>query len=318
MSEKDLQRFSKALQKAENAARIRLFNKASSQYQKLIKVAKSLEPSMESGFRFLTELYSLNHDISQMNDPVDTGSLRKLNALSTSMTNSVLTMALPGGVFGDFETDRIFAETRGILMMDQGIRDKDTKVLEHAIEHFLQIGKEPLFFSRYVSVIGRRITGNRAALECEAKAEIVRASELEDANPSAAIPHYMLATRALRAARRREDESKYRRILQGLKKVRPCWFCGRLVQGANHFRQMPSEITPYFEKLLVDNNEDIRVLDDQTIHVCNPCAAAITKEADRIASHYKDYLLERIANLAEQISIMKEIMIEKGILEGGA
>jgi len=226
-------------------------------------------------------------------------------------------MVLPGGVFGEYETDRIFAETRGLLMMNQGFRDLDTQVLEKAIEHFLKIGNNQLFFSRYVNVIGRRVSGNRAALECEAKAEIVRASVLEDAYPSAAIPHYMLATRALRAARRHEDENKYRQTLIGLKQVRPCWFCGRLVQGANHFRRMSSEITPYFVNLLAENKEDVRVIDNQDIHACLPCAAAISKEADRIASHYKDILLNRIEALSNQIKMIQQIMIEKGILGGG-
>ncbi|MFW9965256.1 MAG: hypothetical protein ACFFCX_16910 [Candidatus Sifarchaeia archaeon] len=314
MSEKELQKFSKALQKAENAARIRLFDKASSQYNNLIDTAKSLQPDLANGFQFLTELYSVNHDVSKQKDPIETGSMRRLNSLSTSIPNIVLTVALPGGVFGDYETDRIFSETRGILMMDQGIRDKDTKVLKHAIEHFLKIGKAPLFFSRYVNVIGRRVSGNRAALECEAKSELIVASSLEDANPSAAIPHYMLATRALRAARRDEDENKYRQILIGLKKVRPCWFCGRTVQGENHFRRMATDATPYFENLLIENKEDLRVLDSQEIYACTPCASAITKEADRIALHYRDALLKRIEVLSQQINQLQEVLVTKGDL----
>lgn len=202
-------------------------------------------------------------------------------------------------------------------MMNQGFRDMNTQVLENAIEHFLKIGNDQLFFSRYVTVIGRRVTGNRAALECEAKSEIVRASVLEDAYPSSAIPHYMLATRALRAARRHEDESKYRQILIGLKQVRPCWFCGRIVQGANHFRRMSSEITPYFVNLLAENKEDVRVIDNQDIHVCLPCAAAITREADRIASHYKDVLLNRIEVLSNQIAMIQQTLIDRRVIEGG-
>jgi hypothetical protein len=317
LSEKDLQNFSKALQKAENAARIRLFDKASSQYRNLIETANSLEPSMVNGFQFLTELYSVNNDISTKKDPVETGSFRSLNTLSTSIPNTVLTMVLPGGVFGEYETDRIFAETRGILLMAQGFRDMNTQVLENAIEHFLKIGNNQLFFSRYVNVIGRRISGNKAALECEAKSEIVRASVLEDAYPSAAIPHYMLATRALRAARSHDDENKYRQILIGLKQVRPCWFCGRLVQGANHFRRMSSEITPYFVNLLAEKKEDTRVTDKQGIYACLPCATAISKEADRIASYYKDILINRIETLANQLAMIQQIMIEKRVIEGG-
>jgi hypothetical protein len=272
---------------------------------------------MVVGFQFLAELYSVNHDISKQSDPIETGSLHELNALSTMIPNTSLTMALPGGIFGEYETDRIFAETRGILMMNQGFRDMNTQVLENAIEHFLKIGNNQLFFSRYVPVIGRRVTGNRAALECEAKAEIVRASVLEDAYPSSAIPHYMLATRALRAARRHEDESKYRQILIGLKQVRPCWFCGRLVQGNNHFKRLPSEITPYFVNLLADSKEDTRVIDKQEIYACLPCAAAISKEADRIASYYKDILLNRIDMLSNQIVMIQQIMIEKRMIQRG-
>jgi hypothetical protein len=267
LSEKELQRFSKALEKAENTARIRMFDKAASQYEHLIATARTLEPELANGFEFLSLLYSVNCDISKQNDPIETGSLRNLNALSTSIPNITLTMALPGGVFGDYDTDRIFSETRGILMMNQGVRDGDVNVLQHAIEHFLQIGKKPLFFSRYVGVIGRRITGNMAALECEAKAQITEASVLADSDPNGAIPHYMLATRALRAARRIEDEHKYRQILVGLKTVRPCWFCGRTVQGENHFRRMPSAITPYFENLLRSNFQPGQLL-------CYLCSAS--------------------------------------------
>jgi len=140
MSEVELQRLSKSLEKAENAARIRLFGKAASQFNNLIKVAESVQPDLQEGFRFLSMLYTVNHDISQNKDPIVTGTLRELNNIAPSISNQSLTMALPGGVFGEFYTDRVFSETRGLLMMSQGVRDKDIGVLEHAINHFLQKG----------------------------------------------------------------------------------------------------------------------------------------------------------------------------------
>ena len=88
------------LQKAENAARIRLFGKASSQYKDLMKQAESLEPELVSGFQFLSELYNVNQDISDKKDPLETGSLRNLNALGSNISDMPLTMALPGGIFG--------------------------------------------------------------------------------------------------------------------------------------------------------------------------------------------------------------------------
>lgn len=306
MSQADLQKLSKNLEKAENAARIRLFGKASSQFDSLIKFAQSVEPSLIPGFIFLSHLYLVNQDVSNNKDPLTTGSLRRLVGLGPTTDDITLVMALPGGVYGEYPVQRVFAEARGILMMEQGLREKNPEVLEHAIKHFLDIDKNHLFFSRYVHVIGRRVTGRGAALDCEAQSNIIRASGIEDVNPSGAIPYYMLATRALRAARRKEEESKHRETLIGLKKVRRCWFCGRLVQGANHFKNFPSNVTPYFQNLLVENKEDLRVYEEETIVACQPCASAITKEANRIAQHYHEWTKHQIQGMKNEIAVLRQ------------
>ena len=67
MSSKEEIKLSKALEKAENTARIRLFKKASDQYNKLIGLAQSVSPELIPGFGFLARLYLVNEDISDLN-----------------------------------------------------------------------------------------------------------------------------------------------------------------------------------------------------------------------------------------------------------
>ena len=305
MSKKERDKFSKKLDDAENTARIRLFGKASKKYAGLIKSAQALEPSMVEGLQFLSVLYLVNEDISKKNDPIVSGSFYKLCQMQPSTKEQSLPMALPGGIFGSFETNRVFAEVTAILKMDEGMSTGNQDAFNEAIDIFLQIGNAPLYFSRYVRPLQSRITGSRAALECEARSQILKGAALADIYPNAAIPHYMIATRALRAARKYNVESKYRKILIGLRMVRRCWICGRLVQGANHFKNMDASVTGYFEYILKENKEDLRVIDGSAIVACMPCSTAITTEAERIAQIYHDRLSREITILKSEIQNLR-------------
>ncbi len=306
MSEKQLLKLSMELEKAENSARIRQFEKAAKQYKNLIKLAQKVNPGIINDLTFLSLLYTVNHDISRRQDPLITGSLHSLDTLQKDLAYSTITMALPGGFFGEINTKRVFDETRGIVLMDRGKRERDPALLLPAIKRFLEIGKEQLFFGRYVGIIERRISGTRAALECEAESHIIRAAEIADENPSGAIPHYMLAVRAYRAARRSDCETKYRNVLIGLKKVGKCWFCGRLVQGANHFRLLNSSISQYFVNLLHENKEDLRVYKDSAVVACIPCSAAIEQEAHKVAKQYHEWTVRQFEAVRNDIRKLAE------------
>jgi len=301
VSSKEEQKLSKALEKAENTARIRLFKKASSLYSKLVDMATPINPQIVPGFVFLSKLYLVNHDISERNDPLVTGSLHQLDTLREKMEPMNLTMALPGGIFGEFPVSRVFTETRAILLMARGKSERNPEILSEAIDFFLEIGREQLFFGRYVGIIGRRVNGVRAALECEGELHVIKASTIADEDPSGAIPGYMMAARAYRAARRSDLEEKYRNQLIGLKQVGKCWFCGRTVQGANHFRVLPSEITPYFENLLSANKEDMRIRRGTSIVACLPCAKAIEQEAHRVAGEYHRWTVKQLELIQEDL-----------------
>ena len=306
MSQKDREKFAKKLDNAENTARIRLFGKASKKYNDLIKTAKSIEPSMVAGLSFFAALYIVNQDISDSKDPILTGSFQRLFNLRESISSSqILPMALPGGFFGEQDTHRVFKECEAILLMDNGINSRDPETLRKAAQIFLEIGSNPLFFSRYTRPLGRRMTGNRAALECEAQSSIIKGDALADAYPNAAIPNYMVATRALRAARRYEEESKLRAKLIGMRLIRRCWFCGRLVQGHNHIVGLDSKVTKYFENLLEQNKEDLRVYEGNTIFACLPCATALSNEADKRARVYYENVMQHINRLQSELNTIK-------------
>jgi hypothetical protein len=305
VSTKAQTKFTKKLDDAENTARIRLFGKAAKKYRGLVKDAKSIEPSMITGLEFLSVLYEVNEDISKKKDPIVTGTLLKLGNLQSSSQNQSLSMALPGGIFGSYETDDIFSEIKAILRMDEGMTTGNQDAFNESIQLFLEIGNSQLYFSRYVRPLRGRITGSRAALECEARSQIIKGAALADCYPNAAIPHYMIATRALRAARKTKSELKYRRILIGLKMVRRCWICGRLVQGDNHFTNMDSPISEYFEYILKENKEDLRVFEGNRIVACTPCYGAISREADRIARRYYELVTREINLLKSEIQALK-------------
>lgn len=316
MSQKDKERFSKKLDDAENTARIRLFAKASKKYAGLVKSARLIEPEMVDGLTFLAALYAANQDARDMKDPLQTGSFERLLKIQDSTQKQTLPMALPGGFFGSCETTRVFKEIRAIALMDAGVTTGNTDALKEAMEVFLEIGGNPLFFSRYVRPLQRRVTGNRAALECEARRNIIKGNALSDVYPNAAIPHYMVATRALRAARKYDEETRLRERLIGLRMVRRCWFCGRLVQGANHFVRLPSKVTQYFENLLKENKEDLRVYDGEAIYACVPCAVALSKESEKHAIAYYEKASREIQVLRSHVQRLTET-IETMLLPTG-
>ena len=306
MSQKDKERFSKKLDDAENTARIRLFAKASKKYSGLVKSARSIEPEMVDGLVFLAALYAVNQDARDKKDPLQTGSFERLLKIQESTREQTLSMALPGGFFGNCETSRVFKEIRAIVLMDTGVTAGNTDSLKEAMDIFLEIGGNQLFFSRYVRPLQRRVKGNRAALECEARRNIIKGNALSDVYPNAAIPHYMVATRALRAARKYDEETRLRQRLIGLRMVRRCWFCGRLVQGANHFRRLPSQVTQYFENLLKENKEDLRVYDGEAIYACVPCAMALSKESEKHALEYYKKASHEIQVLRSHVQKLTE------------
>ncbi len=305
MSEKELKKFSSELDDAENTARIRLFEKAAKKYFKLAEKASTLKKDIYWSLMFLAHLYAINYVIAKKADPVASGAIGKFLELEEKVPEQKITIALPGSGYGEFETTRIFTELRAIATLYDGFFKRNPTRVREAIPLFLQIGDEPLFYSRYIEPIKRRVTGSRAALECEARAQLIEGSRLADPDPSGAIPHYMIAVRALRAARLYEEETKQRKILTGLRTIRTCWFCGRRVQGAEHLIWMESSVSPYFINLLKQNNEDTRIVSGNRIVACQPCFKAISNEADRIANIYYQKLKAEIEDLRRRIAAIR-------------
>ncbi len=302
MSQKELRKFSEELEDAENTARIRLFGKAARKYRKLANWAKAVKPDLHFGMKFLAHLYDINDTIVSQRDPHRTGVVREFLKLRGEMEEVEVTVSLLGSGFGVFTTTRIFNEIYAIHLMYEGMESKSAKMVRDAAELFLTISDEFLFYSRYMKPLKRRVTGTRAALECEARAQIIEGTKLADPNPSGAIPHFMIAVRALRAARLFDDEVVYRRMLMGLRAIRTCWFCGRRIQGSSHLVWMESEVSEYFVNLLRENNEDLRMVHENKITACIPCFKAINKEADRIANIYYARLQEEINELRRIIA----------------
>ncbi len=301
MSQKALRKFSSELDNAENTARIRLFEKASKKYADLAKAARELKPEIVPELQFLAHLYALIDDIESKRDPFSTGTLHMLLSLESAVGDKALMMTLPGGRFGEISTLRIITELKAINYMNQGIESNNAATVRKAIDLFMEIGDEPLIFSRYLRPIMRRQSGSRAALECEARAQIIEGEALKDPNPSAAVSHYMIAVRALRSARLYDEEIEYQKTLVGLRIVRTCWFCGRKVQGASHLVWMKASVGDYFKRLLEANKEDVRIIGKQRIIACKPCYSAISGEANRIASSYYEKTMKILRDLAARV-----------------
>ncbi len=305
MSEKDLRKFSSSLDDAENTARIRLFGKASKKYEELADVARRLKPEIFPQLQFLSMLYSLIEDIEEKRDPFETGTLDGLLQLESLVGDAELMMTLPGGRFGEISTGRIFTELKAVKYLNQGMANRDAETVRKAVDLFMSIGDEQLIFSRYLRPMMRRSSGKRAALESEARAQIIEGALLEDSKPSEAVSHYMIAVRALRGARLYDEEVKYQRTLLGLRISRTCWFCGRKIQGASHLVWMNASVSEYFKSLLEKNSEDVRMLGDNRVIACRVCYSAISQEANRIATKYHEETLRLIKNLVKRIQALE-------------
>ncbi|MCF2138380.1 MAG: hypothetical protein K9W43_14205 [Candidatus Thorarchaeota archaeon] len=305
MSEKALRKFSSELDNAENTARIRLFGKAAKKYEELAATARTLKPELFPQLQFLSMLYSLIDDIEGKRDPHQTGTLEGLLQLESLTGDTILMMTLPGGRFGEIATSRIFTELKALKYLYQGVASQSAETVRKAVDLFMSIGDEQLIFSRYLQPMLRRVTGRRAALECEARAQIIEGVTLKDRKPSQAVSHFMIAVRALRNARLYDEEQEYQKTLLGLRVVRTCWFCGRKIQGASHLVWMKASVSDYFRDLLEQNNEDVRMVGSNRVVACKVCYSAISEEANRIAATYHEETLKLIRNLMKRIEALE-------------
>ncbi len=301
VSQKALMKFSQEIEKAENAARIRLFSKASKQYEKLAEKARELQPEIAIELQFYSILYRLLDEIEDGKDPMKTGTVSALLRLTPQIGDRRLVMALPGGRFGEFSTFRILRELKAIETMAIGLSRNDHNMLRQAVDLFMNIGDEMLIFSMYLSPLKRRITGRRAALECEGYAQVIEGARFVDEDPSAAAEYYMMAVRAFRSARLHDKEAIYQNTLIGLRVELTCWICGRRVKGASHLVWMPAQVSNYFVKLLEENKEDVRSVKPNRLVVCKPCYTAISNEALAQARKEAARVMARVQELERRL-----------------
>lgn len=307
MSSKDVERCESKLEDAENTARIGDFGKAAKKYAEAVELCMNLGWEKEAQEALLLSyLYPCNQDVKDKKDLLETGSLRKFLENASRLPPMKVTAYMPGGLFGEFDTARLLTEVRGILYMNLGLTAPNAvdavKLLEAAYDHFLEIGDAPLIFSRYVSCLKRRTTGNNAALECEGHIEFIKARQFMEIEPPKATENLIVAARAYRAARLYDVAKSVNNRIQELRATRKCWMCGREIQSADHFKIVKADVGSYFENLLRQRNEDMRVIDGASrIALCNPCYSAIFYEADRIARGYHNIAMQAIAALEARI-----------------
>ncbi|MEM3587926.1 MAG: hypothetical protein QXO71_11485, partial [Candidatus Jordarchaeaceae archaeon] len=213
---------------------------------------------------------------------------------------------MPGGLYGEFDTAKFVTEARGIFYMSLGLKSQNTedavKLLEKAYNLFSELGDAPLVFSRYVSCLKRRATGNQAALECEGHIEFIKGRQFMEIEPPKATEYLIAAAKAYRAARLYDVVKDVNARIQELRATRKCWMCGREIQSADHFKIVKADVGQYFVNLLRRRNEDMRVIEGASgIALCNPCYTAVFYEADRIARGYYEAAMRAIAALEARI-----------------
>jgi len=307
LSSKDIERCESELEDAENTARIGNFGKAAKKYLDAVEMCRKVEWEDEAAKAlFLSYLYPCNQDVKDRKDLLETGSLINFVNNASTLPPMKVVAYMPGGLYGEFDTSRILTEAKGILYMNAGLKagsvEEAVGLLEKASECFLQIGGAPLFFSRYISFLKRRTTGNHAALECEGQIEYINGRNFVEVEPPKAVEYLMAAAKAFRAAKLREVWQEVNKLIRGLRATRKCWMCGREVQGANHFNLVKADVGCYFEKILKDRKEDLRAIDGLlSIALCRPCYTSIYYEADRIAKMYYDMAMQAINELAAEV-----------------
>lgn len=305
--EKDIERCENKLEDAENTARIGNFGKAAKKYYDAVDLCRSIGWEQEAQEAlFLSYLYPCNQDVKDKKDLLETDSLRKFLENASKLPPMKVTAYMPGGLYGEFDTAKLVTEARGIFYMSLGLKapniEEAVKLLEKAYDLFLEIGDAPLLFSRYVSCLKRRVTGNQAALECEGHIEFAKGRRFIEVEPPKATEYLIAAAKAYRAARLYDVVKSVNARIQELRATRKCWMCGREIQSADHFKVVKADVGPYFLNLLKQRNEDMRVIDGASrIALCNPCYSAIFYEADRIARGYHAIAMQAIAALEARV-----------------
>ncbi|MFB0562101.1 MAG: hypothetical protein ACETWM_12930 [Candidatus Lokiarchaeia archaeon] len=307
MSSKEIEHCERDLEDAENTARIGNFGKAARKYFDTVALCRKVgwdDEAMEA--LFLAYLYPCNQDAKDGKDLYETQSLRTFVQQTYKLPQMNVMAYMPGGLYGEFDTKRLLMEARGILYMELGRKAKTVeqavKLLGSASDLFIEIGDSDLVFSRYVSCLKRRTTGNYAALECEGHIESIKGSVFIETDPSKAIGYIMAAARAYRAAKLHDVWKGMNKRIEALRATRKCWMCGREAQSTDNFQIVRASIGRYFENRLREMKEDMRVMDGKSsIVLCKPCYTAIYYEADRIARTWYDMAMQAIQTLEARI-----------------
>ncbi|WXG41687.1 MAG: hypothetical protein WED07_13145 [Candidatus Freyarchaeum deiterrae] len=305
--DKDTERCESKLEDAENTARIGDFGKAAKKYSDSVDACRSLGWDQEAEQALLLSyLYPCNQDVKDKKDLLETGSLRKFLENASKLPSIKVTAYMPGGLYGEFDTAKLLTEAKGTSYMSLGLQAPNVvdavKLLERAYDLFLEIGDSPLIFSRYVSCLKRRTTGNNAALECEGHIEFIKGRQYIEIAPPKATEYLIIAAKAYRAARLYDVGKSVRARIQELRATRKCWMCGREIQSADHFKIVKADVGAYFENLLRERNEDMRVINGTSgIALCSPCYTAVFYEADRIARGYHSLAMQAIAALEARV-----------------
>ncbi len=307
LSSKEIERCEKELEDAENTARIGNFGKAAKKYFNAAELCKKVGWDNEAiEALFLAYLYPCNQDAKEGRDLFETESLRYFVQHSYKLPQMKVMAYMPGGLYGEFDTKRLLTEARGILYMELSRKAKtiehSVKLLEKASDHFLEIGDSDLVFSRYVSCLKRRTTGNYAALECEGHINYIKGSVYIEIDPSKAIGYIMASARAYRAAKLRDVWKGMNKRIEALRATRKCWMCGREAQSTENFEIVKADVGSYFENRLREMKEDMRVIEGKSnIILCKPCYTAIYYEAEKIAKTWYEMAMQVIQALEARV-----------------
>ncbi len=304
------ERYGKLVHSAENAAKLGLFEEAYKRYLKAAESAISLNRMQEAYvWYFLASIYKCNSSIDD--EKYLLSSLYNLYETYNKHPVDKVTVYMLGGAFGEFPAKRFVNEAIGLLALNNakltnmGL-EEIVENLDKATKAFMEIGNDYLFYSKYLSIINKRVTANYAALISEANKAYLLGEYYSDIDPTKAVEHYMIASRAYRTARRMDIYRDVIKLIQGVRVTKKCWICGREIQGEKHFVYLDAKLGPYFEKL-IEKNQDKHSIHGNKIVVCNVCYSAIDNIVQEEQRKLRQ-LIDRLLQLERTVYYMKKVL----------
>lgn len=131
-----------------------------------------------------------------------------------------------------------------------------------------------------------------------------------EADPDIAAEHFALAGQAFTRCGAADLRAQARERLRCARLERPCWFCGRRVQGlGGNLRLLATKGSEYFTRLARDGRERGESFEPgQGVYACSQCASAIDVVAETRVAAVRRELGGQVAALKHTVSQLETRM----------